>query len=121
VHHVADGDDLWKLGIRMALGNSGAEFSLAWYQDQSQEVWADRWAYVSRPVGPSLSLLRSGRAHVLQLLEHVPEAWHRAVLFRNRDGTTERLPVGFVIGMEADHLLRHLKKILDLIRHQTKK
>jgi uncharacterized damage-inducible protein DinB len=28
VHHIADGDDLWKLGIKMALGNEQAEFSL---------------------------------------------------------------------------------------------
>lgn len=115
VHHVADGDDLWKLGIKIALGSDQAGFSLAWYQGQSQGVWADRWAYASRPIGPSLSLLRSGREQVLQLLEHVPDAWHREVTCCAQDGRTERVSVGFVIGMQADHLLRHLARVRDTL------
>lgn len=31
VHHIADGDDIWKLGIKMAVGNDQAEFALGWY------------------------------------------------------------------------------------------
>ena len=31
VHHVADGDDIWKTCIRIALGNEEAEFTLGWY------------------------------------------------------------------------------------------
>lgn len=115
VHHVADGDDLWRLAIKMAMGTEGAEFSLAWYHVQPQEAWAERWAYRTRPIGPSLALLRTGREHVLQLLEQVPDAWHRAVLFRNRDGSTERVPVGCVIGMQADHLLHHLERVREIL------
>jgi hypothetical protein len=38
VHHVVDGDDLWKTCIKVALGNEQAEFSLEWYWAQPQEV-----------------------------------------------------------------------------------
>ncbi|MGA9117780.1 MAG: DinB family protein, partial [Bacteroidota bacterium] len=71
VHHIADGDDIWKLCIKMAIGNEQAEFALGWYWSLPQEIWADRWAYCRRPVGPSLSLLKVNREHVLQLLESV--------------------------------------------------
>ena len=44
VHHIVDGDDLWKSGIKAALGNPGVDFTLAWYWEQPQTIWADRWA-----------------------------------------------------------------------------
>ena len=36
VHHLADGDDLWKTCIKAALGNSEGSFSLQWYWDKPQ-------------------------------------------------------------------------------------
>ena len=44
VHHIVDGDDIWKLCIKMALGNMEGEFALAWYWSLPQRTWADRWA-----------------------------------------------------------------------------
>jgi hypothetical protein len=96
VHHVADGDDIWKLGIKMAIGNDQAEFSLGWYWSQTQETWANRWAYTQRTIGTSLSLLKASREHVLQLLASVPEAWNRAVVLHTPKGEIEQVPVGFV-------------------------
>ena len=111
VHHIADGDDIWKLCVKMAIGNEQAEFALGWYWSLPQEIWADRWAYCRRPIGTSLSLLKVNREHVLQLLESVPEAWNRAVVVRTPQGATEQVPVGFVIQMQADHLLHHIERI----------
>jgi hypothetical protein len=54
VHHIVDGDDIWKLCIKSALGNEDGEFTLAWYGAQPQEVWADRWKYSARSTFPSL-------------------------------------------------------------------
>jgi len=73
VHHIVDGDDIWKFGVKMAIGNEQAEFSLGWYSSQTQDTWADRWAYNQRSIGASLSLLKAIREHVLQLLTSVPE------------------------------------------------
>lgn len=119
VHHVADGDDLWKLGIKMALGANEPEFALAWYWEASQRTWGERWAYRSRPLQPSLALLKAIRAHVLQLVEPEPEAWDRAVLVRDREGRVERVPVGFMIGLQADHLLHHLQRTRKILEERN--
>ncbi len=111
VHHIADGDDIWKIGIKVALGNEQAEFSLDWYRTLQQEDWADRWAYANRSIDMSLALLRAIRGHVLQLIEHVPDAWHRSVDFRKPDGETERVPVGGVVEMQANHVVHHVNRI----------
>jgi len=116
VHHVVDGDDLWKTGIKLALGGQEAEFSLDWYRSQPQDDWARRWAYADRPIDVSLALLRVVRAHILQLVEQVPDSWTRSVLFRDADGSFEEVPVGFVVQMQADHVEHHVKRILSIRR-----
>ena len=111
VHHLVDGDDLWKLGIKVALGNDRAEFSLDWYRKQSQEAWAEKWAYANRSLDVSLALLRASRNHIEQLLGQAPDGWHRSVSFRKPDGELERLPVGAIVEMQADHVEHHVKQI----------
>ena len=112
VHHIVDGDDLWKVGVKAALGNEQGEFTLAWYWVLSQDTWADRWAYAGRPIDVSLALFTAIRAHVTQLLAHVPGAWNRSVTVRKPDGGTTRLTVGAVVEMQADHLQHHVRRIL---------
>ncbi len=111
VHHLVDGDDLWKIGIKVALGNEQAEYSLDWYRTQPQEVWAEKWTYANRSLDVSLALLRVIRNHVDQLLGQVPEGWHRSVGFRKPNGEIERLPVGAIVEMQADHVEHHVKQI----------
>lgn len=112
VHHVVDGDDIWKICLKMALGNEGAEFTLGWYWAFPQEVWAERWAYAHRSVDVSLDLLKANRHHVLQLLEHIPNAWLRTVAFRKHNGEVECVPIGAAIEIQADHLEHHVSRIL---------
>ena len=116
VHHIVDGDDIWKLCVKMAIGNEQAEFSLGWYGLQTQDTWADRWAYSQRSIGTSLSLLKATREHVLQLLASVPEAWDRAVAVRTPKGEIEKVPVGFVIQMQGDHVFHHLERIRAILQ-----
>ena len=111
VHHVADGDDLWSSGIKAALGNTPAEFTLQWYWCQPQDVWAEQWAYRDRAVDVSLALLAATRAHVAQLLDHVPDAWSRSVAVRKPDGELVRLTVEAVVAMQADHLEHHVRAL----------
>jgi uncharacterized damage-inducible protein DinB len=112
VHHVVDGDDLWKTCVKVALGNEQAEFTLAWYWVLPQEVWADRWAYAHRSVDVSLALLKANRDHILQLLRQMPDGWSRSVGIRKSDGKIERVTVGAVVEMQADHVAHHVKRIL---------
>ncbi len=118
VHHIADGDDIWKMGIKMAIGNEQAEFDLGWYSCLPQTTWGDRWAYGRRSIGVSLSMLRASREHVLQLLASVPEAWNRSVVVRTGKGEIEKVPVGFVIRMQADHVVHHLERIQAIIQEK---
>lgn len=112
VHHIVDGDDLWKTCIKVALGNEQAEFTLDWYWELPQDVWANRWAYADRSLDVSLALLKANRSHVLQLLEQVPDGWCRSVGLRKPNGEVEQLPVGAVIEMQADHVVHHVNRIL---------
>jgi uncharacterized damage-inducible protein DinB len=111
VHHLADGDDLWKICIKQALGNEQSEFSLDWYRALTQDTWADRWAYTQRSVDVSLSLLEATRKHIVQLLEHVPDGWNKSVGFREPNGEIVRVSVGFIIEMQAKHVVHHLKQV----------
>ena len=114
VHHIVDGDDLWKAGIKAALGNEQGEFTLEWYWVLPQETWADRWAYSARPIDVSLALFKAARAHVTQLLAHVPDGWSRSITVREPAGETTQLTVGAVVQMQADHLQHHVRRILAL-------
>jgi hypothetical protein len=118
VHHIADGDDIWKMGVKMAMGNEGAEFALGWYSAFPQQTWGDRWAYDKRSLDASLSLFRASRGHVLQLLESVPDAWNRSVVIRTPKGEMERVPVGFVVQMQADHVFQHVERIRAILQEQ---
>lgn len=116
VHHIADGDDIWKTSIKMAMGNEEGEFALGWYGALSQETWGDRWAYTTRSIDVSLSLFKATRAHVLQLIESVPEVWNHSVVVRTAKGDAERVPVGFVVKMQADHVFHHIERIRTILR-----
>jgi uncharacterized damage-inducible protein DinB len=111
IHHIADGDDIWKTCIKIALGNEQAEFTLQWYSALPQTEWAKRWSYENRSIDASLALFRANRDHILQLLEYVPDGWSKSIQFRDSNGKIEVVPVGFVIQMQADHVVHHVKRI----------
>lgn len=112
IHHISDGDDLWKTCIKIALGNEQAEFTLQWYLALPQIEWAKRWNYENRSIDVSLALLRANRGHILQLLEYAPDGWTKSVQFRDSNGEIEVVPVGFVIQMQVDHVVHHVNRIL---------
>ena len=114
VHHLADGDDLWKTCIKMALGNEKAEFTLKWYLALPQTEWAKQWSYEKRSIDASLALLRASRDHILQLLKFAPDGWTKSARYLEPNGKVEVVPVGFVIKMQADHILHHVKRISEI-------
>ena len=50
VHHIVDGDDVWNVGIKAAIGNPDGVFTLQWYWDMPQTTWAEKWRYADRDV-----------------------------------------------------------------------
>jgi len=112
VHHIVDGDDLWKTCIKIALGNEQAEFTFQWYWAHPQTAWAKYWNYENRSIEISIALLKANRNHIIQLLEHVQDGWRKSVQFRKHDGEIELVPVGAVVKIQSDHVVHHVKRIL---------
>ncbi|RLC82320.1 MAG: hypothetical protein DRJ03_15820 [Chloroflexi bacterium] len=114
VHHVVDGDDIWKICVKIALGNSEATFSLQWYWDLPQTRWAESWAYAERPLEPSLALFAANRRHVEQLVQAIPGAWEREIMVEWPHQEKERVTVGWVIEMQASHVMGHVEDIQNI-------
>lgn len=114
IHHIADGDDLWKTAVKMALGNEKAEFTLQWYLTFPQVEWAKRWNYEKRSINESLTLLRASRVHILQLLKYTPDGWSKSVQYKGYNGEIEIVPIGFIVQMQADHIVHHIKRISEI-------
>jgi hypothetical protein len=111
VHHIVDGDDIWKTFVKIALGNNEATFELQWYWDMPQTTWAESWAYASREIEPSLALFQANRCHIAQLLGEIPDAWERSLPIRWPHGESERVTIGWVIEMQARHAMDHVEDI----------
>ena len=111
VHHVVDGDDLWKIYIKAVLGKPRRVLSIQWYWDVPQDSWAETWAYADRALPPSLDLFRASRAHIVQLLRHVPGACERRATFRWPSGEETVLSVGDLVAMQTDHVIHHVADI----------
>jgi uncharacterized damage-inducible protein DinB len=115
VHHIVDGDDLWTIAIKAALGNSQTPFGLQWYWQVEQADWAEHWNYASRPIEPSLALFAANRRHVEQLIQHVSDAWQRSMLIQ-WPASQEKVSVGDIVGMQTRHARDHIDEI-QAIRH----
>jgi len=114
VHHLADGDDIWKVFIKRTIGNQSGEFTLDWYWQFPQDDWAERWAYATREIEPSLALLHASRSHVVQLLEQVPGAWEKCLLINWPGRYGEMVSVHWVVEMQARHVVMHIDDIRKL-------
>ncbi len=112
VHHVVDGDDLWKTFIKQAIGIPDSEFILQWYWEMEQVAWGLCWAYAERAIEPSLALLRANRAHIVQLLEHAPTAWETCLLVRWPQREAQKVSVAWVVDLQARHVVGHAADIL---------
>jgi hypothetical protein len=118
VHHIVDGDDVWSIGVKAALGNPDGVFTLQWYWDIPQTTWAEQWRYADRDVQPSLELFRANRRHIAQLLAVVPAAWDRAITISWRGHDDERVSVAEIVEMQARHALEHIKEIETILSRE---
>jgi hypothetical protein len=116
VHHLADGDDLWKTCIKAALGNEQGLFSLFWYWDKPQMDWSENWHYADRDIDSSLALLRANRYHVTELINKVPGALQKSIRLQRPEGQEERITIGYVLEMQTRHVSEHIKDIQKICR-----
>lgn len=112
VHHIVDGDDMWKTCIKAALGNNVGLFSLQWYWDRSQTDWAENWNYANRPIQPSLELLHANRQHITELIQQTPNPWKLSIRIKHPEIEDEqRITIGFVLEMQTGHMTEHIGEI----------
>ena len=111
VHHITDGDYLWKEFLLRALGEPEREFNLEWYWCLPQDDWVKRWSYAGRDVTHSLELFAANRQHTLELLKQVPGLWDKCLLIPNHQGGQERVSVGEVVEMQSRHVVGHVEDI----------
>jgi hypothetical protein len=111
VHHIADGDDLWKTCIKAALGNPEGLFHLQWYWEKPQTEWAGNWHYANRPIEPSLALFRLNRQHIIELVRLTPNAWEQSICLKTPRDEEVRITVGDVLESQAQHVVGHIQDI----------
>ena len=112
IHHVVDGDDLWKSFIKQAIGNSKEPFELKWYwQAPNQEYWSSVWEYTNRPIAPSLALFRANRAHIVQILRQVPGSLGKKLTVCWPNEPEETVSVQDVVEMQIRHVEGHIADI----------
>jgi hypothetical protein len=111
VHHIVDGDDLWETCIKAALGNSDGLFTLQWYWDKPQMEWSESWRYARRSVESSLALLDANRHHIVELLEHVPDALERSIRLQPPHGNEVHITIKEVLEMQVRHMTGHTQDI----------
>ncbi len=119
IHHIADGDYLWKEFLLRAAGDPQHEFSLEWYWCLPQDEWVKRWSYAGRHLEPSLALLKANRQHTQELLERIPELWGLSLLIPTLQGKQERVTVAEVVEMQARHVETHVEDIMRIRRHHN--
>jgi len=111
VHHIADGDYLWKEFLLRAAGDPEKVFSLEWYWCLPQDEWVKRWSYAERDVTHSITLFKANRQHTLELLMQVPWLWEKYLLIPPQQGGQEQVTVAEVVEMQSRHVEGHVEDI----------
>jgi hypothetical protein len=116
VHHLADGDDIWNICIKAALGNSDGVFTLQWYWEKPQMDWSENWSYASRGIESSLALLRANRRHIVELIEQTPGACEKSTRLQRPQKPEVRITVADVLEIQAQHVVDHIKDIQAILQ-----
>ncbi len=110
IHHIVDGDDIWKHCIKLALGVTDPILDLRWYLARPQIQWAEMWAYRDREIAPSLALFAANRNHIFQLIQAIKMPWEQDILIQLLD-KQEKVTLGWVVEMQCNHVTEHVEDI----------
>jgi hypothetical protein len=100
--------------IKAALAASGASYNQEWYS--TDNACFEPLDYAGRSIVPALALFRATRAHIAQLLSHLPvDAWERYVIFKSQDmPAPAKVTVTFAMTVQAWHALDHIDEIREI-------
>jgi uncharacterized damage-inducible protein DinB len=112
VHHIVDTEDIWKTGIKAAMGNSGCAFNFDWYIDNN--ICAGPLDYAHRPVSPAVEFFRASRRSVVELVTHLSDDWDRHLYFyRDTLPGPKEFSIIEILQWLILHLQMHLEQILE--------
>lgn len=110
VHHLTEANVVAASIVIAALGSPGCTYDWSWMQPFGP--WMDRLDYRSKPVGPSLTLLRALNAWVAAIVQPLPDGLSRPVALRDAPGADLRTAtVADVLREEARHAREHVASI----------
>ena len=110
VHHLADGQAVWSLCIRMAIGAPGSAIQFDWYP--GNDAWSQRMAFTERNIEPSLALLRALHQETAESLALIPNAWdHQVIIGVPGSGDEQAFSVAQIVDFTAEHFVEHLGEI----------
>jgi len=111
IHHVTDGDNIWKICIQRALGEGEQPFHLKWYWESDQVRWSHLWEYSSRDIETSLALLEANRNHTVELLRKIPGSLSRTIKIEWSSGDQQEVNIEWVLEMQTSHIEGHIDEI----------
>lgn len=118
IHHLADGQTMWSVCMRLAIGAPGAAMQLDWYP--GNDAWSERMHFDKRDIGPSLMLIRAFHDEVAELLTLMPEAWEREVVIGVPGSGHERAySVARIIEFTSEHFVEHMDEIAGIRKKVT--
>lgn len=113
VHHLADGDQMWAMYMKVAISASGSSFAADWYP--GDDTWAERMSFQAREAAPAIALFRANRAYVAQALRAMPDTWERTLTFKHSDDDESyRYSVADIVGLLVRHARQHVQEIEEL-------
>ncbi len=118
VHHLADGDQMWAMYMKVAISASGSSFAADWYP--GDDTWAERMNFQDREAAPAIVLFRANRAYIAQTLHALPDTWDRTLTFKHSDDDESyRYSVADIVSLLVRHSRQHVQEIEELSLSQS--
>ncbi len=114
IHHMADGDHIWKTCIQRALGTGEYPFHLKWYWESDQVQWSRLWKYSSRDIETSIALLEANRNHTVEILRKIPGSLSKTINIEWSSGDQQEVNIAWVLEMQTSHIEGHTEEIRTL-------
>ncbi|MEA3336173.1 MAG: DinB family protein [Chloroflexota bacterium] len=113
VHHLADGEPVYGLLIKIAVGTPGSKVRLGDYP--GNEPWSEALHWANRAIEPAVALFKAQREDTTALLRQRPDAWDQQIRFEMPQEQDEiSMTVTQMIQVLVDHLDEHAAEIEDI-------
>jgi uncharacterized glyoxalase superfamily protein PhnB len=105
VNHLADSETLFVWWMKLALSEPGRRYRQNW---PTTNEATSSLGHEKRDITPSLALIRANRSHILQIAQHVPNAFECSTL----DEGGHKTSFGDLISLVTSHALEHIDEIM---------